>query len=674
MKWRYIAVLMALCVGGLSRSVAPSTALAGQASARSSDGLGYGLDATAVDPTVGMCQNFYRHACGGFISRTTVDERTPSVVMADRRFDANLQQTMASLFQPTSANADPDIRRLAAFQASCLSASAGVTNADQAIIRQWLRKIDGVATRQDLAPMMRVLASIGVEPFVTYGGRIEPVDVGRYRGELHNTRIWAEKAAVERAFVMSGTAPDAASRDAAAVEELGTRLGRSAIPRFDFSRNQHPMKASELAGLAPNFDWPGYFALVGLTPDQTINVTSPAYLEEVGATLRTADLSVLRAYLRWSFLYSFRGELPRSYDTVFTAAPLPVRPSLDATQRCRDATIRALGIEFSRALSRQVLSPNSRREAQSLSESIRAVAVKAVAATPWLSPAGRRATAQKLAATDLKIGYPDKWPATGDFPVRSDAFLANVLASRRFEQSREWQRAGKSRSRLDWEFKVDPWIGEGMAAARLAQPNGFPDAFTNSLLMTAAFLLPPRFDPKAPLEVIYGTYGSVFGHELVHVAQTYEFDAQGRMAALWSSVDVAAAERAGQCLIREADQFAQDQGLKIDALRQSDENMADFGGARLAYLALAERIGPSVNRPDVKGMTPAKRFFYAYAQSWCVAETDENRRNGAANDGHGPTEFRVNGVLSNMPEFASAFGCAAGSPMTRPTGQQCIVW
>jgi endothelin-converting enzyme/putative endopeptidase len=603
-----------------------------------------------------------------------VDERTPSVILADRRFDANLQQTMASLFQTRPGTTDPDVRRLAAFQASCLAAIAGGGEADQAIIRQWLQKIDGVETRQGLAPMMRELASIGVEPFVAYSGRIDPNDFGRYRGELHNTRLWAEKSAVERAFVTAGTPPDVASRDAAAVAELATRLGRSAVSRFDFSRNQHPMKASELASVAPGFDWPGYFALVELTPSQTVNVTSPTYLKEVGTALQTADLSALRAYLRWSFLYSLRGELPRSYDNVFTAAPVPIRPSLDATQRCRDATVRGLGIEFSRALSRQALTPSSRHEAQTLSESIRAVAVKAVAATPWLSPTGRRATARKLAATDLKIGYPDKWPTTGDFPVRSDAFLANVLASRRFEQNREWQRAGKPRSRLDWEFKVDPWIGEGMAAARLAQPNGFPDAFTNSLLMTAAFLLPPRFDPKAPLEVIYGTYGSVFGHELVHVAQTYQFDAQGRMAALWTNVDIEAAERAGQCLIREADQFAIEQGLKIDARRQIDENMADFGGARLAYLALAERIGPAVSRPDANGMTPAKRFFYAYAQSYCVAETDENRRNGAANDGHGPTEFRVNGVLSNMPEFAGAFGCPAGSPMTRPIGQQCIVW
>jgi putative endopeptidase len=664
-------VLMA-CVGALTRSMAASAAEARQASL-APPVLGPGLDATAVDAAVGVCQNFYRHACGGFIVRTPVDDKTPSVVLSDLRFDANLKQTMASVFQPAGA-ANPDVQRLAAFQASCLSAQASGARADEAIIRQWLQRIDAIETRQGLAAMMRELAAIGVDTFVTYGGRVDPDDIAHYRGEVHNTRLWADRAAIERAFVISGTAPNAAARDAAGVAELAPRLGRLAFARYDFARNQHPMKASELAGLAPGFDWPSYFHLVGIGPNQTINVTSPNYIKAVGAALQTSDLVTLKAYLRWSFLFSLRGELPRTYDAVFSIAPLPLRPSLDEVQRCRDATIRALGIEFSRELSARALTPEARRKAQTLSESIRAAARRAVTSTPWLSPAGRQATARKLAATDLKIGYPDRWPSTGDFAVRSDRFLANVLAARGFEQSREWRRAGAARSRDDWEFKVDPWIGEGMAAARLAQPNGFPDAFTNSLVMTAAFLLPPRYDAKAPLEVIYGTYGSVFGHELIHVAQTHDFDAQGRMAELWSAVDIAASERAGRCLVSEAEQFAANHDLKIDARRQMEENMADFGGARLAYAALAQRLGPAVSRADANGITPAKRFFYAYAQTWCVAETDEHRRNGAANDGHGPTEFRVNAVLANMPEFAKTFGCRPDAPMTRPVGQKCVVW
>jgi putative endopeptidase len=39
---------------------------------------------------------------------------------------------------------------------------------------------------------------------------------------------------------------------------------------------------------------------------------------------------------------------------------------------------------------------------------------------------------------------------------------------------------------------------------------------------------------------------------------------------------------------------------------------------------------------------------------------------------HAPSRTRVNGVVSNMPEFAKAYGCKAGSPMINAT--QCRVW
>ncbi|HEX7251265.1 MAG TPA: M13-type metalloendopeptidase [Thermoanaerobaculia bacterium] len=37
-------------------------------------------------------------------------------------------------------------------------------------------------------------------------------------------------------------------------------------------------------------------------------------------------------------------------------------------------------------------------------------------------------------------------------------------------------------------------------------------------------------------------------------------------------------------------------------------------------------------------------------------------------------KFRVIGPLSNLPEFAGAFGCQPGSPMVRPEAERCDVW
>ena len=39
---------------------------------------------------------------------------------------------------------------------------------------------------------------------------------------------------------------------------------------------------------------------------------------------------------------------------------------------------------------------------------------------------------------------------------------------------------------------------------------------------------------------------------------------------------------------------------------------------------------------------------------------------------HSPGKFRVNGVVSNMPEFGQAFACKLGQPMVPEPA--CRVW
>jgi putative endopeptidase len=224
---------------------------------------------------------------------------------------------------------------------------------------------------------------------------------------------------------------------------------------------------------------------------------------------------------------------------------------------------------------------------------------------------------------------------------------------------------------------VYPWVGDGMAAARLVIPNGFPDANTNSLIMTAAFLTPPRFAAAAPMELNYGSYGAVFAHEFVHIAETHEFDAKGRQRDIWSQKDVKAWDKQRQCVIDQAASYPPPAGAKVPPASNYNnysENVADLSGLRLAYEALTAKLGSKLNQRDISGLTPAQRFFYKYAQHWCTAATPEDLRKLAESDAHALPAYRTNGPLSNLPEFGEAFGCKPGSPMMRPSDKVCRVW
>jgi putative endopeptidase len=113
-------------------------------------------------------------------------------------------------------------------------------------------------------------------------------------------------------------------------------------------------------------------------------------------------------------------------------------------------------------------------------------------------------------------------------------------------------------------------------------------------------------------------------------------------------------------------------GLKLNGQLTLGENIADMGGVKLAFAAYRamRKDAPEVTRAG--GYTEDQQFFLAVAQSWCGKYRPELERLVVQTDPHSPNRFRVRGPLMNLPEFAQAFNCPAGSPM-RPA-KTCSVW
>ncbi|HZX27652.1 MAG TPA: M13 family metallopeptidase, partial [Telluria sp.] len=567
---------------------------------------------------------------------------------------------------------NPELARVKTFYASCMASNA----ADAALAKSWLGRIDAAQTPAQIQDLLFQLSAIGVDVFFTYIGQPDRTQYDRYRGEIHNSYLWEDPKTVQRSFAAAGLTDAEAQRDAAVVSAMVAVLRKERGNRWDASTAENPRTLAQLREQAPSIDWERYFKMVGASPERAVNVTAPAYLRAVDHELRTRTPAELRAFLRWSFLFSLRGELPEPYSAAFGELPPNLRVQAgNPAGRCRDATVRAMGVEFSRQYATRVLGWKARDAAQRIANEIKARIIAAVANADWLSPAGRQATTDKLARTDLKIGFPDQWPEVGSYPLGETSFLANVLAARAYEQRRFWSRAGQAHLRTSWDMIVSPWVGDGMAAARLVVPNGFPDALSNSIIMTAAYLAPPRFDADAPVESNYASFGAVFAHEFVHVAETHEYDAQGLERELWSAADIKAEEAKGQCVVDQANAYQPLPGLKMKGDHQYGENVADYGGLRLAFEALEARLGTEqLYRPDASGTSPAQRFFYAYAQNRCTAQTEDYLRKTVDSDSHAPAAFRVNAPLSNLPGFGRAFHCQPNARMMRPAAQQCRVW
>ena len=101
--------------------------------------------------------------------------------------------------------------------------------------------------------------------------------------------------------------------------------------------------------------------------------------------------------------------------------------------------------------------------------------------------------------------------------------------------------------------------------------------------------------------------------------------------------------------------------------QHQDQRQTDPGrrrgrpGRNAAGLHGLEDGHPGPDLQPIDGFTPDQRFFIGMAQWACGYERPESKRVHAITDPHSPDEYRINGVVSNMPEFGAAFPASRAS-------------
>jgi putative endopeptidase len=205
--------------------------------------------------------------------------------------------------------------------------------------------------------------------------------------------------------------------------------------------------------------------------------------------------------------------------------------------------------------------------------------------------------------------------------------------------------------------------------------NAYYNATNNEIVFPAGILQPPDFDPSGDDALNYGAIGGTIGHEMTHGFDDKgrRFDADGNLKQWWTDEDNQRFIERSKKVVDEYDAFVAIDSLHVNGKLTLGENIADFGGLTIAYYAYQKHLQKH-GRKDIDGFTPEQRFFIAFAQSWRGMWRPELLRMVVQTDPHAPDRWRVNGTVSNMPEFKRAFGCQDGDPMVRPEGKRAEIW
>jgi len=207
--------------------------------------------------------------------------------------------------------------------------------------------------------------------------------------------------------------------------------------------------------------------------------------------------------------------------------------------------------------------------------------------------------------------------------------------------------------------------------------NAYYSPDRNNINFPAGILQPPFYRAGRDAAVNYGAAGAVIGHELTHGFddQGRKFDPEGNLRDWWTPADAKAFEERASCVTDQYSAYTVGDaahGLEhVNGKLTLGENTADNGGLRLALMAYQNGPGAR-SSAKVDGFTPDQRIFLGWAQMWCENTRPEAERLKAQTNPHASNKYRVNGPVSNMPEFAKAFQCKASAPMVRQN--PCRVW
>ena len=280
----------------------------------------------------------------------------------------------------------------------------------------------------------------------------------------------------------------------------------------------------------------------------------------------------------------------------------------------------------------------------------------------WMRPATKREALVKLAQMRNKIGYPDLWRDYSALAIVRDDFFGNVTRSIRFESQRQGAKIGQPVDHSEWEMSA-PTV------------DAYYDVQLNDVNFPAGVLLPPLYDAKLDGAPNYGKTGATIGHELTHAFddEGRQFDGSGNLRDWWSDWDAVAFEKRAQCIRDQYSRYVIVDDVKVNGALTAGEDIADLGGAVLAWMAWQEE-SRSMQLAAADGLSPEQRFFVGFAQWACANERPEALRMNAIVDPHSPLRDRVNGVVTNMPEFSRAFHCKPGQALVKAPEKMCKIW
>ncbi len=477
-------------------------------------------------------------------------------------------------------------------------------------------------------------------------------------------------AHLENTFTDVGYNAEKARTIAVGIMKLETDMARTSRKREDTRdpwKNYNKLTFKQLTESTPNIDWKIFMDGIGLHNVDSVIVGQPEFLKALNGYLRSYPLDDWKNYLKYHLTRNLSGFMDdKTFLEFFNFYSATLRGVKEPKPRWKRVVLQtdgSLGELIGQVYVDEYLPKGTKDKLIEIGKVIKTIFAERIKALDWMSPATKEKALNKLNTVIMKVGYPDKWKDLSAMKIDRTSYLKDAMSANNWRFNYMISKYGKPVDRAEWDMEPQTY-------------NAYYNPSNNEICIPGCNIIVPGYEGKmADDALLYSIVGGTFGHEITHGFddQGCKYNASGNLQNWWSSEDSIKFYAKTKMIVKQFNKYIAVDSLHINGELTQGENIADLGGVIMAYEAF-KKTDQFKNNVIIAGLNPSQRFFLGYALGWMVNERPEAVASQVKSDEHSPAKFRVNGPLSNMPEFYEAFAIKPGDYLWVPDSLRVKIW
>src|SRR5947208_9015144 len=429
------------------------------------------LDPKNMDTSVKPGDDFFRYANGAWIKRTEIPPEYSRWgafnELIERNSDALHAIAEKASKTPVDPKLAPETQKVGDYYASGMDEKT-IEAMRTKPLQDEFNKIEMIKDRQDVLKEIGHLHLIGVNAFFNFGSGQDDKDstreiaqavqggLGMPDRDYYTKDDDASKklrdqyvAHVTKMLTLLGESAEKAGADAKKILALETSLAQASRTRVELrdpQKNYNKMKPADLQTLTPDWNWGDYFKEIGLTAPGDIDVHQPDFFKAINTAFTSTSIDDWKTYLRWHLINGAASALSSDFGNEdFNFRETTLRGTKQIKPRWKRVIISEDG-EIGEALGKlyaaEYFPPAAKARALELINNLKEALADRIKTLEWMDEPTKKAALEKLAAFQVKIGYPEKWRDYSALMIDRGPFVLNELRAENFESKRQLNKIG----------------------------------------------------------------------------------------------------------------------------------------------------------------------------------------------------------------------------------------